>query len=160
MEKRKIFSFVNKIGILGIILMVIIGFYLILAKSTHLWPFDKGYQVVVLNTGEIYFGHLKLFPRPTLTDVYLIQTQKDEKGNVINQQLVPVSQGLVFGPKSKLYLSSSKIVWWADLGEESHVLNLIKSQKRTSALAPSQASQTSQGNSSQIQSSQNQSLSK
>jgi len=143
MERKSFFSFLNKVGTLGIILIIIIFVYLLLAKSTHLWPFNKNYQMVVLENGITYFGHLKFFPRPCLTEVYFIQNQQDEKGNIINQQLMPISSGGVLNSKSKIYLSFSKVLWWADLPEESQILNLIKSYKlQTSLNLPQSQPQT------------------
>ena len=129
MERKNFFSFLNKIGSFGIILLIIILVYLLLAKSTHLWPFNKNYQIVVLENGITYFGHLKLFPQPCLTEVYFFQNQQDEKGNVIGQQLIPISSGGILNLKSKIHLSFSKILWWADLPKESQIVNLIKSYK-------------------------------
>ncbi len=134
MKRKSFFSFLNKIGTLGIILIIIILVYLLLAKSTHLYPFNKNYQMVILEDGTTYFGHLKFFPRPCLSDVYFIQTQQDEKGNIINQQLMPISSGGILNLKSKIYLSFSKILLWADLPKESQILNLIKSYKLQTSL--------------------------
>ena len=135
MERKKIFSFLNKIGTLALIFLIFIGGYLLLAKATHLWPFDENYQIVVLEGGLIYFGHLKLFPRISLSEVYFLQNETDEKGNTY-QRLVPVSQGMILNQKSKMYLSPQKILWWADLPKESQILTVIKTYKTNTFLFP------------------------
>jgi len=135
MQKEKIFYFLNKIGTLVLIFLIFIGAYLLLAKATHLWPFDKGYQVVVLEGGLIYFGHLKLFPRISLSEVYFLQNETDNEGNVY-QRLIPISQGKILNQKSKMYLSPQKILWWADLPKESQILTAIKSYKTNTFLFP------------------------
>ncbi len=134
MKRNKIIIFlINKIGIIGFVLIIVIGFYLVLAKNTYLWPFNKGWQAVMLESGEIYFGHLRLFPKIVLSEVYFIRVNRNKNGQVVSQELVPFSSGTVFGPKNKLYLASGKIIWWTDLREDSSLLNLIKEKKVSSS---------------------------
>lgn len=123
------------LGIL-IILFVALSFYLAYAAGRKGWPFKEKYQVVVLEGGEVYFGNFSLFPTPKISNAWMPQQTKDEK-NQVGLQLVPVSTSY-FTPKNTIYLNKDKILWWADLEDESQVVKIIKGQIQSTSSHPAQ----------------------
>lgn len=111
-----------------ILCLVIISLLFIVAKAQGIWPFKETYQAVALTSGEIYYGKLSFFPSPRLKDAWFVrQEPAKEEGKEPNLMLSPVS-ALYFAPKNVLYLKKENILWWADLSDQSQVLNLIKSR--------------------------------
>ena len=77
------------------------------------------YSAVYLTTGDIYFGKLSWFPKPRLTNVWLLQRNVDS----LNQPqlgLVPFTSAF-WGPVDEIYLSPKQIVFWTRLSKESAV---------------------------------------
>lgn len=120
---------VKRIVIVVIIaIFVIASFYLVYAAGSKNWPFKTKYQVVVLQTGEVYFGRLSLFPTPRMTNVWLPQQTQDENKSGI--QIVPLTT-MYFSPENVLYFEPSRISWWSNLEENSQVVQIMEG-KRTS----------------------------
>ena len=119
----------NLVIITVIVVVIIISFYLAFAWGKELWPFAKGYQVVSLANGEVYYGHLCFFPSPRIVDAWLFQqTSTEKKGETPQLNLIPFTS-LFFNPKNVLYLEKEQIVWWADLEKDSSIVKFIQSQK-------------------------------
>lgn len=125
--------------ILGILIavFVVVCFYLAYAAGSKSWPFKMKYQVVVLESGEVYFGNFSSFPQPKISNAWMPQQTKDEK-NQVGLQLVPVSSSY-FSPKGTIYLNKDKILWWADLEDESQVIKIMKGQTQSSSSQSPQA---------------------
>lgn len=119
--------------ILGVLIgfFIIVSFYLAYAAGRKGWPFKMKYQVVVLESGEVYFGNFSLFPVPKISNAWMPQQTKDEK-NQVGLRLVPVSSSY-FSPKGTIYLNKDKILWWADLEDESQVIKIMKGQAQGSS---------------------------
>lgn len=128
--------------ILGILIAVfiVVSFYLAYAAGKKGWPFKMKYQVVVLESGEVYFGNFSLFPNPKISNAWMPQQTKD-KDNQTGLQLVPVSS-LYFTPKNTIYLNREKIIWWADLDENSQVVKIIKGETQGTSSQPTQETPT------------------
>jgi hypothetical protein len=127
----------SRIIIFIIVIVVIFSFYLVFAWGKGSWPFEAKYQVVTLTNGEVYYGRLRFFPSPRLIDTWLFQqtsSQEEQEGPELN--LVPFNS-LFFGPENILYLQKEQIAWWADLKEDSAILDFINSQKGTPTVVPS-----------------------
>ena len=108
-----------------ILIIVYIGY----AYGKKTFPFsEKNWQVVQLLSGNVYYGHLKTFPSYKLEDVYFIQQipPEEEEGEP-SIQLLPLSS-MFFGPENTIYLDKSQILWWADLSEDSQVLQTLENQ--------------------------------
>jgi hypothetical protein len=114
--------------VLGILIaiFVVLAFYLAYAAGSKSWPFKMKYQVVVLESGEVYFGNFSSFPQPKISNAWMPQQTKDEK-NQVGLQLVPVSSSY-FTPKNTIYLNKDKILWWADLEDTSQVVKIMKGE--------------------------------
>jgi len=113
-------------------LVVVLAFviiYLGYAYGKKTFPFsERNWQVVQLVSGNVYYGHLKTFPSYKLEDVYFIQqVSPEEEGQEPTIQLLPLSS-MFFGPENTMRLEKSQILWWADLSEDSQILQTIKNQ--------------------------------
>jgi len=94
------------------------------AYGQKTFPFgSEKWQVVQLQNGDIYYGHLKTFPCCKLADVYFIQTIQNQTSTT--SQLQPLNS-LFFGPENKMHISKDKILWWANLSSNSAILNTIQ----------------------------------
>ncbi|PJC47372.1 MAG: hypothetical protein CO034_02750 [Parcubacteria group bacterium CG_4_9_14_0_2_um_filter_35_11] len=131
----------KKIVVFAIIIIgVVLAFYLVFAWGQELWPFAKGYQVVSLANGAVYYGHLSFFPSPRMVDVWLFQQTTPEKKEETPQlNLIPFTS-LFFGPKNVLYLEKEQIIWWADLEKDSSIVKFIESQKGIPTTLPQEQS--------------------
>lgn len=109
------------------VLVVLIILYLGYAYGKESFPFSaKKWQAVQLISGDIYYGELETFPCCELKNVFFVQNI--EQGTTTNPQLFPLSS-LFFAPENNIHLEKSQILWWADLSEESQVLQAFKEQK-------------------------------
>lgn len=124
MSKKKIIFY------LCLVIFVIFVVFFSYAWGKGIWPFgERKYQAVQLSNGDIYYGHLCLFPSPKLTDVYFIQNVPAAKeGEQPTTKLAPLTS-LFFAPENVMHLNKDQILWWADLRGDSQVLQLIKQQK-------------------------------
>jgi len=131
----------KKIVVFAIIIIgVVFAFYLVFAWGKELWPFAKGYQVVSLANGAVYYGHLSFFPSPRMVDVWLFQQTTPEKKEEEPQlNLIPFTS-LFFNPKNVLYLEKEQIIWWADLEKDSSIVKFIESQKGIPTTLPQEQS--------------------
>ncbi len=111
------------ISISILVLLIVSGIYLAIAKSANFWPFNNRWQAVSLVTGETYFGHLVWFPSPHLIDVWYIRNI-NQKGK-ISARLFPLSS-VSWQPENVLYLKSRNIAWWTTLRKNSQIVQQIK----------------------------------
>lgn len=86
---------------------------------------ENAYSVVYLATGEIYIGHLRVWPKMELNDAYLLQTAKDDDDpSKSNIQLAPLKDAL-WAPK-KLYLNEKNMVFYGPIEEGSKAAEAIR----------------------------------
>lgn len=97
-----------------IILLVSICFF-------YLGKKNDSYYAVYLETGELYIGHLSMFPTLVMTDIHYIQ--KDETNNTLGLQKFADS---VFSPEDKIVLNRDNIVWTTKLKEDSEMMKAIR----------------------------------
>ena len=97
---------------------------IILLTSAYFFYLSRtidSYYAVYLKTGDLYFGHLSIFPALTMTDIhYIKQNQTD---NSLELQKFTAS---IFSPEDKFTLSRDNIVWIAKLSNDSQVIKAIK----------------------------------
>lgn len=132
-------SFKRIILIIIVFILIILSFYFVYAAGRKTWPFKTRYQVVVLKSGEVYFGKLSLFPNPKMTDVWLPQQSQDTTNSGL--QILPLSS-MYFSPDSLIYLDESNISWWSNLKDDSQVVQIITG--KTSADSQTQTQTTPQ----------------
>ena len=113
--------------LVAVLILVII--YMGYAYGKKTFPFSgKNWQVVQLLSGNVYYGHLKTFPCCKLEDVYFIQQfPAEEEGQEPTIQLLPLNS-MFFGPENTMRFDKSQILWWADLAEDSQILQTLKNQ--------------------------------
>ncbi|MEK7478897.1 MAG: hypothetical protein AAB626_03200 [Patescibacteria group bacterium] len=117
-------SKLNKGLLLSVILLAIV-------LGAILWMpsiFGASYYAVYLANGDLYFGKMAWYSPRILTDVRVIQQQKDEKEQPV-LSLVSFKDSVVWGPAGDLKLNSKNILWTSKLTDESQVVKLIKEGK-------------------------------
>ncbi len=82
------------------------------------------YSAVYLSNGDMYFGVLSWFPRPRLSNVWLLQRQVDKD----NQPQISVGQftKAFWAPMDELSLNPKEIVWWVRLRNDSQLAQAMK----------------------------------
>jgi hypothetical protein len=117
-------SKLNKFLLVVVILLAIVLGVILWMPSI----FRPSYYAVYLTSGDLYFGKMTWCNSHVLTDVRIIQQQKNEKDEeVLN--LVDFSKGVVWGPAGDLRLNEKNILWTSKLTDESQVVKLIKEGK-------------------------------
>ena len=90
---------------------------------------DK-WQVVFLNNGQVYFGHLKNLRRDyvSLENIYYLRAAQSLQPSQQNsQQINLVKLGdEIHGPEDTLYISKNQISFWENLRKDSQVVRIIK----------------------------------
>jgi len=123
--------FPKKFAIVGILLIVVAVIVMI---SVGVWlgsAISGGsakvtaspYSAVYLANGDMYFGVLSWFPKPRLSNVWLIQRTVDEN----NQPQVGVAQfnKAFWAPMDEINLNSKEIVWWTRLQSNSELVKAM-----------------------------------
>lgn len=113
-------SKLNKILILTVIVLLVV---LVAVFYWQKGGFEEPYYAVYLNTGDLYFGKLDYFPRLSLGDVYLLQTNANDKQNPLS---IAKFENVFWGPKDRIYLNNEAIVWKVKLKKDSQLLQVIK----------------------------------
>ena len=117
-------SKLNKVLLLSVILLAIVLGIILWAPSI----FGSSYYAVYLTSGDLYFGQKAWYSPRILTDVRVIQQQKDAKDQPV-LSLVDFSKSVVWGPAGDLRLNEKSILWTSKLTDESQVVKLIKEGK-------------------------------
>lgn len=123
----------NKV-LLIILVLIILGIFslaagVFLVKST--------WRAVFLTNNQVYFGHFLYNPfRSTvvLTDIYYLQINQSLQAPGQNQgQLKEVKVvkfgNEIHGPKDKMVILKSQILFWEDLRSDSSVVKAITEEK-------------------------------
>ncbi len=109
------------------------------------------YSAVYLANGDMYFGLLSWFPKPHLSNVWLIQRTVDKN----NQQQVGVAQftKAFWAPMDEISLNPSQIVWWTRLQNSSQLVqamenpSLLQQQQQAQQQTPADTGTTASKNS-------------
>ena len=70
--------------------------------------FEKPYYAVYLNTGDLYFGRLNYFSNSSLSDVYYIQRNPEDRQNPLS---ISKFENSFWKPEGKIYINDDMIVW-------------------------------------------------
>lgn len=107
------------VGLLVVLIVILAGV---------LWKMGEegssGYVAVYLDTGDIYFGKLRLFPSFSLEDVWYLQVGTSQNPGV---GVLPLNS-VFWGPSERVYLQPKHVVWVTHLRADSPVLAAIKGQ--------------------------------
>ncbi len=90
------------------------------------------YVAIYLETGEIYFGSMRWFPSPRLSNVMFLQ-QTQEQGLQLDR-----FTNAVWQPQEPLYISRDKIVFWTYLAPTSPVVQAIEGRAPAAPVVPPQ----------------------
>ena len=113
----------NKV-LLAVVILLLIVLGVILWKPNISNIFKPSYYAIYLTSGDLYFGKMAWYCPNTLTDVRVIQQQKDENEQPV-LSLVSFNDGVVWGPAGDLKLNKENILWTSKLTDESQVVQLI-----------------------------------
>ena len=92
---------------------------------------QASYYAVYFETGEIYFGKFRAFPVPSLSDVWILQ------GDAENRLALNPLSASVWQPKT-LKLNPFKIVFLAKVSDDSPVVRTIRQGVVAATPTPSQ----------------------
>ncbi|MBI5079213.1 hypothetical protein HZB06_00855 [Candidatus Wolfebacteria bacterium] len=113
-------SKLNKILLFLIVaLLMALGIVLYWQK----FGFENPYYAIYLNTGDIYFGRLGYFSKSSLSDVYYIQRNPEDRQNPLS---VSKFENSFWGPENEIHINPDTIVWKVRLKKDSELLNYIK----------------------------------
>ena len=103
----------------------------LLLAGAYIWRITpRPYSAVILASGDVYFGQLSYFPRLSLSDPYTLQTVADPNNpEQVTSQIVPLDL-LVWSP-NKLFLNRDQVISISRVGEDSQVMQLIRSRNVT-----------------------------
>ena len=103
----------------------------LLLAGAYIWRITpRPYSAVILVSGDVYFGQLSYFPRLSLSNSYTLQTVADPSNpEQVTSQIVPLDL-LVWSP-NKLFLNRSQVASISRVGEDSQVMQLIRSRNVT-----------------------------
>ncbi len=101
--------------------------------------FEKPYYAVYLNTGDLYFGRLNYFSNSSLSDVYYIQRNPEDRQNPLS---ISKFENSFWKPEGKIYINDDMIVWKVRLKKDSELLNYIKNPQAFQQFQPQQQSQS------------------
>ncbi len=93
------------------------------------------YTAVYMNTGDLYFGRLHLFPSLSLTDVFLLQRNQNDAANPLS---LAKFSNVFWGPADRLELNRANVVWMTALDDTSKVLETIRAMKTNPTFSANQ----------------------
>lgn len=137
-ESKKPQQYKKLLFAVGAILLVLLSAALVLMYLAGDKPKADRYQVVVLSTGQIYFGKLKNTTGSylRLEDVYYTKAEelpanatKEQKEAVSNNSTLVKMGSEVYGPESVLKIRAEQVMFWQDLAADSKVAKAIKGQE-------------------------------
>ena len=82
------------------------------------------YSAVYLTTGDIYYGKLSWFPKPHLTDAWVLQRTQDAKGQT-HLSVAPFTSSF-WSPVNEINLNPKAIVFWTRLRNDSKLAQAIE----------------------------------
>lgn len=120
-------------------LRILIIFILVLAISWSIFSFiqnQKTWRAVFLTNNQVYFGHFSYIPfLPTITlkDIYYLQVSQPiqpQTPEQVQPEIKIVKFGKeIHGPKDKMVIPKSQILFWEDLRDDSPVAKAIQEYK-------------------------------
>jgi len=110
--------------VISLILIALLVYLIVLTvrKSS-----EDEYTAVYLNTGDLYFGKVVQFPKFGLKDVWFLQTQTDQTGQV-NFTLIKFTDA-VYLPEDRLEINKDNVIWMTKLDKNSPVIQEIKNSR-------------------------------
>lgn len=118
----------NKSTTIAVVAVGIILLALLAVIFVYPLVFGKPYFVVYTANGEIFVGKASWFPRFSLTDVYIVQTDVSapEVASGSNLRLASLKD-TPWSPR-KLYLEREQIIFYGPIDEGSNVVQALKNR--------------------------------
>lgn len=98
------------------------------------------FSAVYLSTGDIYYGKLRWFPWPHLTNVWLLQRGQDAQGQV-QLGIAPFTSSF-WGPMDELDLNPSQIIFWTRLRNDSQLAQALANPSAVQPIGSGQGAQS------------------
>ncbi len=147
--KKSVVIGISLIVVVAIVAMIGVGIWLgsTISGSSASKAVASPYSVVYLSNGDMYFGALSWFPKPHLSNVWLLQRTVDKD----NQPQVSVAQfnKAFWAPMDELNLNPREIVWWSRLRTDSQLVKAMdnpptaqQQQQQQQQLPPQAATST------------------
>ncbi|MDO8664133.1 MAG: hypothetical protein Q7K44_01065 [Candidatus Liptonbacteria bacterium] len=107
--------------VVAVVIMISVGVWLgsAISGGSSSKAVASPYSAVYLSNGDMYFGVLSWFPKPRLSNVWLLQRQVDKD----NQPQISVGQftKAFWAPMDELSLNPKEIIWWVRLRSDSQL---------------------------------------
>jgi len=84
---------------------------------------ESEFSAVYLTSGDIYFGKLSWFPRPTLTNVWYLQRGVSEN-NQPQLGVLPL-KSVFWGPVDEITLNPKNILFWTNIRPDSEMAKAL-----------------------------------
>ncbi len=121
MKNKKIYFILLLIVIVGLLAIIFV-------PKNKSWD-TNSWQAVFLSNNQVYFGKIKHISSNTLvlTDIYYLQASESlASPDDTNSKLNLVKLGSeVHGPKDKMTINRSNILFWEDLKDNSRIVKVI-----------------------------------
>lgn len=135
------------VGAVLVLLLALVG-----VVAWREWFTESPFYAVYLRTGDLYFGKLTRFPSFGLTQVYLLQVNRENQQNPLSIQRF---RDVFWGPEDTLTINRDDVVWFTKLRSDSQLAQLIKTNP-TLATPLAQPGQGAIGNREQLSPNPNQ----
>lgn len=119
------------IGIALFAVVLTLGSYWYRHRNDQVVLTDR-YQIVYLLTGQVYFGELQNTSGEylTLTNVYMLQDQKDSAEGADNTSNILQVSRQVYGPDDSMAIRADQVQFWQNLRPDSKVAQAIDSANK------------------------------
>jgi len=119
------------IGIALFAVLLTLGSYWYRHRNDQAVLTDR-YQIVYLLTGQVYFGKLQNTSGEylTLTNVYMLQDQKDSAADTDNTSNILQVSRQVYGPDDSMAIRADQVQFWQNLRPDSKVAQAIDSTNK------------------------------
>lgn len=95
---------------------------LVIVVGVYIWWGKSGYWAVYLDTGDIYFGKLSVFPTVSLSDAYLLQLTGDQNNPFVFHKF----SESVWGPEDRIYINRDNVVWKTRVSDASQLNQIFQ----------------------------------
>lgn len=87
----------------------------------------KTYQAVLLDTDQVYFGHIKEMNSRflLLEDVYYVQVP----GGTTQGRLVRLGDIETHGPENRMFINQERVLFWENLRSDSVIIQTIRAYR-------------------------------
>jgi hypothetical protein len=112
--------------VLTLLLIAVVSRDFNATSSGHLPKFNTPYEAVLLDNGQVYYGHLTGLgtPFPKMTDMYYVVTTSDPQTKQTKPVLV--KRGKELHAPTETFLDARHIIMIENVGQQSRIAQLIQ----------------------------------